>query len=121
MANFSAKINLAKIEGAFVTTIQGATATKNCICIPLDAPGVYNAQSGAIYYDIVAMERRTPSQYGDTHIIKRSLGKAEREAMTEEQRNAVPIIGDMKMLGQQQAAPAAPAVPIAPNVGECPF
>lgn len=44
------------------------------------------------------------SQYGDTHCIKQNLEKSVYDAMTEEQRRAMPIIGSMRPLEKSQAA-----------------
>lgn len=59
-----------------------------------DDAGLYAGEKG-IYLNLVAYEQRD-AKYGKTHLVKRSLSKAEREAMTYEQLRAVPILGDMK-------------------------
>lgn len=46
MANYSIKADLLKLQGAFVTNITGKTATKPCLCIPLDDSGLYNGAKG---------------------------------------------------------------------------
>jgi hypothetical protein len=53
------------------------------------------------YADLVLIPRREVGQYGDTHIVKQSVTKAEREAQVE-----LPIIGNATERGGN--APAAP-------------
>ena len=94
--NYSISINLSRLAGAVFTNLKGKTATKRCLIIPIDDAGLYAGEKG-IYLDLVAYEQRD-AKYGNTHLVKRSISKAEREAMTDEQRRAVPILGDMKEL-----------------------
>lgn len=44
---------------------------------------------------MTAIELQNP-QYNDTHGIKPDIPKEKREAMTEEQRNAIPFIGNLR-------------------------
>ena len=94
--NYSISINLSRLAGAVFTNLKGKTATKRCLVIPIDDAGLYAGEKG-IYLNLVAYEQRD-AKYGNTHLVKRSLSKAEREAMTDEQLRAVPILGDMKEL-----------------------
>lgn len=94
--NYSISINLSRLAGAVFTNLKGKTATKRCLVIPIDDAGLYAGEKG-IYLDLVAYGQRD-AKYGNTHLLKRSISKAEREAMTDEQRRAVPILGDMKEL-----------------------
>ena len=94
--NYSISINLSRLAGAVFTNLKGKTATKRCLVIPIDDAGLYAGEKG-IYLDLVAYEQRD-AKYGNTHLVKRSISKAEREAMTDEQRRAVPILGYMKEL-----------------------
>ena len=94
--NYSISINLSRLAGAVFTNLKGKTATKRCLIIPIDDAGLYAGEKG-IYLNLVAYEQRD-AKYGNTHLVKRSLSKAEREAMTDEQLRAEPILGDMKEL-----------------------
>lgn len=69
------------------------------------------------YLDLVLVPRREVGKYGDTHIVKQSVSKEEREKGVE-----MPIIGNATERGG--AAPAAaPAPRQAPqdDMGEPPF
>lgn len=106
MANYSIKADLLKLKGAFVTNLKGKTATKRCLCIPIDDSGLFLGEKGC-YLNMVALAMREP-KFGDSHCVKVSLDKAVMDAMTEEERNAVPILGGLHELIAQtsQAAPA---------------
>ena len=101
MANYSIKADLLKLQGAFVTNIKGKTETKRCLVIPVDDARLYVGQKGC-YLNMTAIEMQN-SQYGDTHCIKQNLDREVYKAMTEEQRNAMPIIGSMRPLEKPQA------------------
>ena len=101
MANFSIKTDLLKLKGAFVTNLKGKTATKRCLIIPVDDAGLFIGEKG-VYLNLTAIEMREP-KYQDTHCVKVSLEKERYDAMSEEERNAQPIIGGMRQLERQAA------------------
>lgn len=101
MANYSIKTDLLKVKGAFVTNLKGNTATKRCLVIPIDESGMYLGEKG-VYLNLTAIEMRE-ERYGDTHVLKQSLPKEVYQAMTDEERNAQPILGSLKPL---EPAPA---------------
>ena len=101
MANFSIKTDLLKLKGAFVTNLKGKTATKRCLIIPVDDAGLFIGEKG-VYLNLTAIEMREP-KYQDTHCVKVSLDKERYDAMSEEERNAQPIIGGMRQLERQTA------------------
>ena len=41
MANFSIKVNLLKLTGAFLTNFKGNTTTKRCVVIPIDDSNLF--------------------------------------------------------------------------------
>lgn len=100
MANFSIKLDLQKIQGAFVTNLQGKSATKTCICIPIEEAGLFLGKQGC-YLDLTAMELREP-KYDDTHCVKQQVSKELYQQMTDEQRKAIPIIGGLHVLQSRQ-------------------
>lgn len=98
MANYSIKADLLKVQGAFLTNIKGKTATKQCICIPIEGSGLYAGAKG-VYLNLTAVELREP-KYEDTHLVRQNIGADEYRAMSEEERRAIPILGGMKELAQ---------------------
>lgn len=100
MANYSIKADLLKVKGAFVTNIKGKTATKRCLCIPIDDSGLFLGKQGC-YLNMTAIEMQNP-QFSDTHCIKVSFDKEVYEKMTEEEKKAQPIIGGLHQLERKQ-------------------
>ena len=100
MANYSIKADLLKVKGAFVTNIKGKTATKRCLCIPIDDSGLFLGKQGC-YLNMTAIEMQNP-QFSDTHCIKVSYDKEVYEKMTEEEKKAQPIIGGLHQLERKQ-------------------
>ncbi len=102
MANYSIKVDLQKLQGAFVTNIKGRTATKHCLCIPIDESGLFLGKQGC-YLNLTAIEMQNP-QYSDTHCLKVSYDKEVYDRMTEEQRAALPIVGGLHERKKKQQA-----------------
>lgn len=98
--NYGIRIDLLKLKGAFMRNLQGRNATKKCIIIPVDeCDGMFLGEKGC-YLNMTAIEMQNP-QYSDTHCIKPDIPKEQREAMTEEQRNAIPILGGLHAIERQ--------------------
>lgn len=100
MANYGIKIDLLKLKNSFVTNLKGKAETKRCLVIPIDDSGVYLGEKG-VYLNCTAFEMRE-QRYGDTHVLKQSLPKETYQAMSEEERNAQPILGALKPIEPQQ-------------------
>lgn len=102
MANYSIKTDLLKIKGAFVTDIKGRTATKRCLCIPIEESGLFLGEKGC-YLNLTAIAMQNP-QYGDTHCLKVSFDREVYERMTDEEKAAQPIVGGLHELRRRQQA-----------------
>jgi hypothetical protein len=60
----------------------------------IDKASLYKGEKGTyMTLDVIDVKN---SQYGDTHMIKQQLSKERYQAMTEEQRKQIPILGNMK-------------------------
>lgn len=102
MANYSIKTDLLKLQGAFVTDIKGKTATKRCVCIPIDESGLFLGKQGC-YLNMTAIEMQNP-RYEDTHCLKVAYDKAIYDRMTDEQKKAQPIVGGLHELKRKVQA-----------------
>lgn len=111
MSNYSIRIDLKKLPFAGVANIQGKDGQPHkCLVIDIDGAHLFHSEKGAVYLDLQAWENNGgASQYGDTHYVKQSLSKAEREKLAqlpEEQRKAqTQILGNMKPSEAQQQTP----------------
>ena len=105
--DYTMRVNLAQLAGAFVKDLTGRTATKKCIIIPVeDNPSMFVGEKG-VYLNITAFANDNP-QYGDTHMLKPNIPKDVREAMTDEQRRSQPILGNMKPLRNEMPSQGQP-------------
>ena len=102
MANFSIKVNLLKLTGAFLINFKGNTTTKRCVVIPIDDSNLFLGEKG-LYLDLSALELNEP-KYQESHCIKQSLPQEVFEKMSEEERKATPIIGGMRVMEKKQTA-----------------
>lgn len=113
MANFGIRIDLLKLQGAFLRNLKGKAETKRCLIIPVDDDHSLFLGEKGCYLNMTAIELENP-QYKDTHMIKGDLPKEVREAMTDEQQRATPILGNLR--------PIQPKPQATMNVGgEAPF
>ena len=106
MDNFSIKLNFKKFKNAGILTIKGKSGNKKCVCIPLeDNPEIFEGEKG-VYLGLTAVTMKEEGKYGDTHFIKGNLPEDIYKAMSQEERRALPIIGQMKPLTKKsQPAP----------------
>lgn len=122
--NFNIKIDLLKLKGAFMRNLQGKSAEKRCLIIPVDdCEGVFLGEKGC-YLNMTAIEMQEP-KYTDTHCIKVNLPKEQREAMTEDERNAIPILGGLHAIEvKQKTMPVGETIrqeAFAPSDDDLPF
>ena len=99
----SIRLGMRKLSGACVKTIKGKTALKRCLIVPIDDNPCFFLGEKDCYLNLVAIES-TNSQYGDTHFVVGDMPREVRESMTQEQRNALPILGNIKPI-ERQATP----------------
>ena len=88
------KINLAKLKSAVITTQKGNRA----IIIVLDDNNLVEHKSG-VYLELQAVKIREPKTnnhgFMDTHFVKQKLSKDAYGKLTEEQKKAIPILGNI--------------------------
>ena len=113
--NQSIKINLTKLNGASLLNLKGSTATKQCLVIPIEGSGLFVGEKG-VYLNCSAFELHE-IKYGQTHLVKLSLDKEVWESLSDEQRNAQPILGGIKQLVSLTMQPTE-TVEIATGEGE---
>lgn len=128
MANFTGKLNFLKLKNACILTVQGKSAAKKGVFIPIDDNHLFitagdDQKARGAYIDFMAWENQQPGKYGDTHGIRQSLPKEARERMTEEQLKSVPYFGNMKPYEAKNASQTveAPATYVEEATDELPF
>ena len=99
--NYGIKVDLQKLQNVFFRNFTGTTATKRCICIPIDDnPCIYLGEKSC-NLNLTANET-DKQQYGDTHYVKGDIPKDIYDKMTEQQRRSYPILGNMRPIGPKQ-------------------
>ena len=93
MGNLTIKLNLSAIPGAAITEV-GKNKTE-CLCIPIEMANLFKGEKGC-YLDLTAIPLKEMKAYRkDTHLVKQAYSKDKFAAMTDEQKNAIPIIGNV--------------------------
>lgn len=88
-------INLSELKHVIMTK-KGQSGDVKGIFIPLEVNHLeQNEKNGNVYLNMVAFEMKEPKDWAD-HIIKQSLPKEVREAMTDEEKKNEPILGNLK-------------------------
>lgn len=92
MKRLNLQVDLMKLKHATLTNIKGRAATKRCLVIPVDDADLYVGKKG-IYLSMVGYPNERDGE--SRHLLKQSFGKEFYEAMSEEERRAAPILGDI--------------------------
>lgn len=126
--NYQGKINLLKLKNACIVSVKGKTASKRGVFIPIEDNCLFisadeNLKAKGAYIDINVWENQQPSKYGDTHGIRQSLSRKIIEKMTDDEKKAIPYIGNMKPFESVNASRSvdAPNAPIYNEVDDLPF
>lgn len=90
------KLNLLNLH-AVKRLEKGAAGMVECLIIPIAKNKLFVGEKG-VYLDFIGFEIKEPkADSKDTHIVKQSLSKEERETMTDEQLKAMPILGNLSV------------------------
>jgi hypothetical protein len=98
--------------------IKGKLGPVECIVLPIEVNKLFKGEKG-IYLDLIAFEIENPKEGSkDTHLVKQSFSKEEREKMTDEQLKALPIIGNLRVWnGTSESEPASSMSPATEDDG----
>jgi hypothetical protein len=104
------KIDLAKLTHVVTTKTGKDGKPVDCILIPIDKNYIFKGAKGGLYLDLVAFPLKEAKD-NQTHLVKQSLPKDVRNAMSKEEQNAVPILGSLNITdGAQQNETSSPAI-----------
>ena len=118
MGNFQGKLDFLKFKNSCVISVKGKTGEKKGVFVPIEDNGLFvttdeNNKAKGAYFNFAVFETKQPGKFGDTHMIKQSLDKDTRSKMSEEEKRAMPIFGNMKPMefnnsSQTVESPVAP-------------
>lgn len=95
MSRISGKINLLNLH-AVRKMMPGQLGQVECLVIPIEKNKLFICEKG-VYLDIVAFELQKKGDSKDTHLVKQSFSKEEREKMTDEQLKSMPVLGNLQV------------------------
>jgi hypothetical protein len=104
MANLNIKLNLQNLVCA-CRFEKGSAGPVECLIIPLEKNHLFKGEKG-VYLDLSAFELKEKKE-NKTHLIKQTLPKEIFKAMTEEQKRATPILGDVSTWEHTEAEPTS--------------
>ena len=88
------------LTGAVVSKLKfNDGTTKKCVVIPIEAAGLFTGEKG-VFLNVFARRLRE-ERYGQSHCLRVTYPKEAYNAMLPEQRNALPIVGNMRPAGMQ--------------------
>lgn len=122
MGNFQGKLDFLKFKNSCVISVKGKTGEKKGVFVPIEDNGLFvttdeNNKAKGAYFNFAVFENKQVGKYGDTHMIKQSIDKDTRSKMSDEEKRAIPILGNMKPMELQKASQAVEAT-VAPLVQE---
>lgn len=91
----SHSLNLAALKHAQTKVKNRNGDMVDAIVIPLEANSLELHTNGAIYLNQISFEMKNVKDYA-THITKQNLPKEARETMSDDEKNAMPILGNLK-------------------------
>lgn len=115
MNRLNIKINLSNLISA-VRFENGETGPVECLIIPIEKNHLFKGKSG-IYLDMSAFELKEKKD-DQTHLIKQSLPKEVYQKQTEEEKRAMPILGNVSVYegGGGEPISSTEAQPIGSNL-----
>lgn len=88
------KQNLAVLKHVKMN-VEGQNGPVRGIFIPIEANHLFESpETGAVYLESIGFPLKDSKEWGD-HLVKQSLPKAVRDAMTPEQQKETPIMGNL--------------------------
>lgn len=89
-----------KLTGATLMDITGKAGPVQCLVIPVEMAGLFKGEN-AVYMDSTAIPLTTLKEgKKDTHIIKQAIEKTKFAAMTDDEKKAIPIMGNAIVWGE---------------------
>lgn len=98
MANLEIKVRLKEL-GQYVS-ING----KSGVFIADDMDCVFVGKKD-IYLTLTAIERKNVGEDGQTHFLKPSIPTDKFRSMTQEEKQAIPIVGQVRTMGRETIKP----------------
>jgi hypothetical protein len=103
--NITAKINLRQLKSHVMKMKSKSGENIDCIILPIEQNHLFKGEKG-IYLDLQGYELKERREgQKDTHLVKQNLPKEVYDSMTDEEKNALPILGNMTVWGKTEPEP----------------
>lgn len=102
MSNLNIKLNLQNLH-TICRFEKGVAGPVECLIIPIEKNHLFKGEKG-VYLDLTAFELKEKKE-NKTHLVKQQFPKDVFKAMTEEQKRATPILGDISTWEHTEADP----------------
>jgi hypothetical protein len=91
------KVNLLQYQAAIMKIKSKSGIMVDCVVIPIDSNHLVKGEKG-VYADFAAFEFKNNKEGSkDTHLVKQSLPKEWFQAMSDEEKRAMPIFGNLRV------------------------
>jgi len=91
------KVNLLQYQSAIMKIKNKSGILVDCVVIPIDTNHLVKGEKG-VYADFAAFEFKNKKEDSkDTHLIKQSLPKEWFQALSDEEKRAMPIFGNLRV------------------------
>lgn len=105
MSSISIKIDLRQLKHIIQKLKRKDGTEVECLTIPINENNLFKGEKG-VYLDLTAFELKNKQPGSkDTHIVKQSLPKEVFEKMTDEEKRALPILGNAIVWERQESTP----------------
>ncbi len=105
MANISIKLNLTQLKSVKKVMKRKDGSQVECLVLPIDSNNLFRGEKG-LYIDLTAIEiKNKVGDSKDTHLVKQSFDKETYNAMSDEDKKKLPILGNAILWGRQEPEP----------------
>lgn len=105
MGNISIKINLRQFKNIIKDMKRKDGSSVKCLVLPIESNQFHVGEKG-IYVDLTAFQiKNKVGDSKDTHLIKQSFAKEVFDSMTDEEKKAMPILGNAIVWGASEPEP----------------
>lgn len=112
------KVNLLQYQAAVMKIKNKAGILVDCVVIPIETNHLVKGEKG-IYADFAAFEFKNKQENSkDTHLIKQSLPKEWFQAMSDDEKKAMPIFGNLRVWEERgESEPTSSITPVTEDDG----
>lgn len=121
MKKISGKINLMMLNGV-IKKLPGQDGEVECLVLPIEINRLFKGDKG-VYLDLIAfpIEPAKQNESKDTHLVKQSFSKKQREKMGEEELKMLPILGNLKEWDTRGESEPASSMVVQEEKDDLPF